>query len=257
MIAGLLVDGMTRRVPVVPPPGKVILPGSQQAAVIELPLDNTDVEHRGDVSVDLPPPAARQRLLRTLSAPLPVLSLSLWRGDVSGLFYLARRRPLVIIVNDRFDHRPQLQADDRGGAGHPVPRSERRRNDVPSAGPAGAARAADRTADSRQPCATPAATCSSSTSASHVGSRRSSFPWSAALRRPGAADHGSRRPRMDRPGRNRGSDGPAAWPSKPRSPIRSWRRCGSRSPASGRVTCACIRPQTWMRDARSSGAWDR
>ena len=103
MIAGLLADGMTRRVPVVPPPGKVILPGSQQAAVIELPLENTDVS----IEAMYRSIFHRQPLVNGYSGHFPLhyraLSLSLWRGDVSGLFYLARRRPLVIIVNHRFD----------------------------------------------------------------------------------------------------------------------------------------------------------
>ena len=103
MIAGLLADGMTRRVPVVPPPGKVILPGSQQAAVIELPLENTDVS----IEAMYRSIFHRQPLVNGYSGHFPphyrALSLSLWRGDVSGLFYLARRRPLAIIVNHRFD----------------------------------------------------------------------------------------------------------------------------------------------------------
>ena len=103
VIAGLLADGMTRRVPVVPPPGKVILPGSQQAAVIELPLENTDVS----IEAMYRSIFHRQPLVNGYSGHFPLhyraLSLSLWRGDVSGLFYLARRRPLAIIVNHRFD----------------------------------------------------------------------------------------------------------------------------------------------------------
>jgi hypothetical protein len=103
VIAGLLADGMTRRVPVVPPPGKVILPGSQQAAVIELPLENTDVS----IEAMYRSIFHRQPLVNGYSGHFPLhyraLSLSLWRGDVSGLVYLARRRPLAIIVNHRFD----------------------------------------------------------------------------------------------------------------------------------------------------------
>ena len=221
VIAGLLADGMTRRGPGRPASGKVILPGSQQAAVIELPLDNTDVS----IEAMYRSIFHRQPLVNGYSGHFPPttgsLSLSLWRGDVSGLFYLARRRPLVIIVNHRFDHGPQLQADDRGSARHPVAtaraapdrcffcRRSRRR----------ASRRSSR--HSRQPCATPAATCSSSTSVQPHRLSAIVIPAPAALRRLAPRDHGSRRPRMGRPGRNRGSDGPAAWPSKPRSPIRA------------------------------------
>jgi hypothetical protein len=103
VITGLLADGMTRPVPVVPPPGKVILPGSQQAAVVELPLENTDVS----IEAMYRSIFHRQPLVNGYSGHFPLhyraLSLSLWRGDVSGLNYLARRRPLAIIVNHRVD----------------------------------------------------------------------------------------------------------------------------------------------------------
>ena len=103
VIAGLAVDGMTRPVPVVPPPGKVILPGSQQAAVMELPIDNIDI----GIGAMYRSMFHRQPLVNGYSGHYPphyrVLSLSLWRGDVSALFYLARRRPLVILVSDRLD----------------------------------------------------------------------------------------------------------------------------------------------------------
>ena len=103
VIAGLLVDGMTRPLPVVTPPGKAILPGPQQAAVIELPVDSSDVSvHSMYRSIFHGHP-----LVNGYSGHFPphynILSLSLARLDSTGLFYLARRRPLVIIVNDQFD----------------------------------------------------------------------------------------------------------------------------------------------------------
>jgi hypothetical protein len=104
VVAGLAVDGMTKSVPVATPPAKAILPGSQQAAVMELPLDDTDVSiHAMYRSI-----FHRQPLVNGYSGHFPphyrILSLSLWRGDTSALFYLARRRPLVIIINDRLAH---------------------------------------------------------------------------------------------------------------------------------------------------------
>ena len=103
VIAGLLAEGMTGPVPVVQAPGKVLLPGSAQTAVIELPLDNTGVS----IEAMYRSIFHRQPLVNGYSGHFPphyrALSLSLWRGDVSGLVYLARRRPLAIIVNDRFD----------------------------------------------------------------------------------------------------------------------------------------------------------
>ncbi len=126
VIAGLLVDGMTRPVPIVPPPGK-ILPGAPQAAVMELPIDETDIS----VHAMYRSMFHRQPLVNGYSGYFPphynVLSLSLWRGDSSALFYLARRRPLVIVVNDRLDHGnsfkqmiqavPGIQSPGASGAG--------------------------------------------------------------------------------------------------------------------------------------------
>ena len=70
---------------------------------MELPIDNTDIS----VEAMYRSMFHRQPLVNGYSGHFPphynVLSLSLWRGDASGLFYLARRRPLVILVNDRLD----------------------------------------------------------------------------------------------------------------------------------------------------------
>jgi hypothetical protein len=104
IVAGLLVDGMTRAVPVVPAPGRVILPTTQRAAVLELPLDDVDVSIRSmyrSIFHGLP-------LVNGYSGHFPphygVLSLSLWRGDTSPLFFYARRRPLVIFVDGQVKH---------------------------------------------------------------------------------------------------------------------------------------------------------
>ncbi len=103
VVAGLLVDGMTRPVPVATPPGKSILPGPQHAPVIELPVDSTDVS----VQAMYRSIFHGHPLVNGYSGHFPphynILSLSLARLDSTGLFYLARRRPLVIIVNDEFD----------------------------------------------------------------------------------------------------------------------------------------------------------
>ena len=104
------------------------------------------------------------------------------RRFVSGLFYLARRRPLVIVVNDQFDQSRSLQGHDRRAARHPAARRQRRRIDVPPAGP-GRRRATRRAARrSRRPCAMPAGTSWSSTSARLVCSRRSRSRCGAATK---------------------------------------------------------------------------
>jgi len=103
VVAGLSADGLMEPLPVVVPPGRVVLPGSRQSAVLELPADNTYVS----VAAMYRSIIHRQPLVNGYSGHAPphynVLSLSLARGDTSGLLYLARGRPLVIIVNDILD----------------------------------------------------------------------------------------------------------------------------------------------------------
>ena len=102
VIAGLLVDGMTQPVPLVVPPRKLILPPSQHAAVIELPV-NQDVGVRAMYRSIF----HRRPLVNGYSGHTPphliVLAQSLSRRDSSALLYLARRRPLVIVVNNQRD----------------------------------------------------------------------------------------------------------------------------------------------------------
>jgi hypothetical protein len=113
-VAGLVVDGLTRPVPVLTPPGRVILPDAGDPAVIELPMDNIGVS----IAAMYRSIFHGQPLANGYSGHFPphynVLSLSLARGDTSGLTYLARRRPLVIIINDLLDpghsYREMIQA---------------------------------------------------------------------------------------------------------------------------------------------------
>jgi hypothetical protein len=111
-LAGLVVDGLTGPVPMLSPPGKMILPDDgpssagiplERAAVIELPLDDIYV----GVAAMYRSMFHRLPLVNGYSGHFPphynVLSLSLARGDTSGLLYFGRRRPLVIVVNDNQD----------------------------------------------------------------------------------------------------------------------------------------------------------
>jgi len=110
VVAGLAIDGMTRAVPVALPPSKVVLPGPDQVAVLELPLDDTDIS----IEAMYRSIFHRQPLVNGYSGHFPphyvILSHSLWRGDTSPLFSLARRRPLVIMINDRLRHGASFKA---------------------------------------------------------------------------------------------------------------------------------------------------
>ena len=113
VIAGLLVDGMTRPVPVATPPGKVILPGSQQAAVIELPVDSTDVS----VQAMYRSIFHRQPLVNGYSGHFPphykILSLSLARLRSDGALLPRAAAAARDRRNDRVRSEPQLQGHGR------------------------------------------------------------------------------------------------------------------------------------------------
>jgi hypothetical protein len=102
-IGALAVEGSTEPVPILSPPGKALLPPLSHAAVIELPIDNQYVS----VAAMYRSIFHGQPLANGYSGHFPphynILTLSLARGDTSPLAYLARRRPLVIIINDLQD----------------------------------------------------------------------------------------------------------------------------------------------------------
>jgi hypothetical protein len=108
-IAGLVADGLTERIPLLSPPGRMILPETlrtsamARAAVVELPLDNIYIS----VAAMYRSMFHRRPLINGYSGHFAphyhVLSLSLARGDTSGLLALARRSPLVIVVSDPND----------------------------------------------------------------------------------------------------------------------------------------------------------
>jgi hypothetical protein len=114
ILAGLVVDGVTRPIPLISPPGKLPFPFSRQTAVIELPIDDPFTSLKAMYRSIY----HRQPIVNGYSGHAPphynILSLALRRGDPSGLFYLARRRPLLIIVNDLMDDsrsfRPMIEA---------------------------------------------------------------------------------------------------------------------------------------------------
>jgi hypothetical protein len=105
-LAGISLDGLTGRVPVVVPPQHVAIPEMADAAVIEIPTDYPRVSASAMYRARL----HRRPLINGYSGHRPyhyrILSLALRRGDPTVLTYLARERPLVIVVHT---------AADRGG----------------------------------------------------------------------------------------------------------------------------------------------
>ena len=143
-------DGATEPVPILSPPGKALLPPLANAAVIELPHRQSYVS----VAAMYRSIFHRQPLVNGYSGHFPphytILTLSLARGDTSALSYLARRRPLVIIINDLQDPGHGYRKMVQEIPGDPVPGRHRRRRDVPAAG-AGRAEAAARRSGAQPP----------------------------------------------------------------------------------------------------------
>jgi hypothetical protein len=103
VLAGLAVDGAMRPVPLATPPPRAILPPPADAPVLELPADDA----RANVAAMYRAIDHGRPIVNGYTGYTPphyaILSLALRRGDSSPLRYLARGRPLVIIVNDQFD----------------------------------------------------------------------------------------------------------------------------------------------------------
>ena len=102
-LAGLTVDGLMQPLPLLAPPPDAMLPTSADGPVLELPADlsrvNAPAMYRA-ITHGRP-------IVNGYSGYTPrhfrILSLALRRGDPSPLTYLARDRPLIIIVNGQFD----------------------------------------------------------------------------------------------------------------------------------------------------------
>jgi hypothetical protein len=103
VLAGLAIDGWTRPMPLIAPPGRMILPSTGSAAVLELPA------HEGIVNAAAMYRSMRhgRPLVNGYSGHVPphyrVLAEAITRGDPSVMVELARGRALVIVVNDALD----------------------------------------------------------------------------------------------------------------------------------------------------------
>lgn len=103
VLAGIAADGLMRRVPLVVPPPRAIMPEPLDVPVLELPADDARV----NVAAMYRAMHHRRRIFNGYSGHVPphfrILGMALRRGDTSPLSYLARERPLVILVNDQYD----------------------------------------------------------------------------------------------------------------------------------------------------------
>jgi hypothetical protein len=102
-IVGLFADGWMRAMPLLPPPGRTVLPVGAHSAVLELPPDEGAV----DVAAMYRQTQHGLPIINGYSGHTPphyvILSLALRRGDPSVITELARGRSLVILVKQMFD----------------------------------------------------------------------------------------------------------------------------------------------------------
>jgi 4-amino-4-deoxy-L-arabinose transferase-like glycosyltransferase len=109
--AGLFVDGWIEPMPLLAPPGRQLLDDvPRDAAILEVP------PHETLISINAMYRALfhRRPLINGYSGHIPphysILSQALQRGDPSVIVELARGRPLVLIVNERYDPRHEYRS---------------------------------------------------------------------------------------------------------------------------------------------------
>jgi hypothetical protein len=103
VVAGLVMDGWTRPLPLVAPPDRIMLPDRPDAAVLELPADDDQV-NTGAMYRSM---AHGRPLVNGYSGHVPphyrILNAGLRRGDPTILTTLATRRSLVVSVHAALD----------------------------------------------------------------------------------------------------------------------------------------------------------
>jgi hypothetical protein len=110
VLGGLAIDGWMDPLPMIAPPGRQLLANvSADAAVLELPPDETAVS----INAMYRALFHRRPLINGYSGHFPphyrILSQALRRRDPSPIVELARGRPLVIFIDDRFDPSGQFR----------------------------------------------------------------------------------------------------------------------------------------------------
>jgi hypothetical protein len=111
VIAGLLVDGWTEPLPLIPPPGRLTLTGvPPNAAVLELPPDDRLLSLYAMYRAL----SHQHPLVNGYSGYIPphyqVLGLSIRRDDPTAIVELARGRPLLAVVSEQFDPGGYIQS---------------------------------------------------------------------------------------------------------------------------------------------------
>ena len=102
-LAGLVVDGWMHRMPLGVPPGRLELPHVPNAAILELPADDARVS----IAAMYRSMTHQYPVVNGYSGYTPphyqILTDSMRRDDPSAVVDLARGRPLIIVISDRWD----------------------------------------------------------------------------------------------------------------------------------------------------------
>lgn len=114
VVIGLLLDGWTRSMPLVTPPGRLMLPADREAVLLDLPLDEGSI----NVAAMYRQTEHGRPIVNGYSGHTPphyaILSIALRRQDPSIITELARGHSLLITVNHALDVDGTLQALVRG-----------------------------------------------------------------------------------------------------------------------------------------------
>lgn len=146
VLAGLVVDGALQPMPLGVPPGRLELPNVPGAAVLELPAHDARVS----IGAMYRSMSHGYPLINGYSGYTPphyvILTDSMRRDDPTAILELARGRPLIIVISDRYDERgdyrrlveslPDVEARGAGSGGLVYVLRPRPRAAVPAAGAA-------------------------------------------------------------------------------------------------------------------------
>ena len=103
VFAGLFVDSWIDKIPLVVTAGRLAMPGSHDAVVLELPVDEPTVSSTAMFRMS----SHGRPVVSGYSGHSPphyrILSSAMRRDDPTPILYLAQGRPVIIVVNSHFD----------------------------------------------------------------------------------------------------------------------------------------------------------